>query len=365
MTKIAIVTPSLNGGGAEKVAVNLANYYAETGCSVDLVTFSLSGPYKALVSSKVKIVDLKVSRLRYAFFKIRSYLKHNTGAVIISVIRDSNVIVGLASVGLKVKFLAFREASTINGVLKLGFCKRSLYINLMRLSYKFAAVVIANSDDTKIDLVNLNITKSSNTTVIGNPVLVDDYLKLANEKVNEEWLYDESLKVVLAVGRLHALKNFSFLISVFRDVYKVNNSARLMIVGEGQEKSRLLDLISAQGLSGAVKIVDFQTNIYPYYQNSDVFALTSEWEGFGNVLVEALAVGLPIVSTNCPGGPKMILKNGQYGSLVPVGDREFYIQELIRALENSTKRKDSIIYASNYTVENVAEKYLETINYNS
>jgi len=240
--------------------------------------------------------------------------------------------------------------------------KKSIYKFLMKVAYKRADRIISNSEDTKTDLVKSKIIPEEKAIVIRNPVLDPSFIELKSEKLHEPWFLDEGTKVILSVGRFHRQKNFSFLISVFKEVHEINSCSRLVIVGEGEENQRLFDLIKIEGLSEVVRIIEFQKNIYPYYENADVFALTSEWEGFGNVLVEALSVGLPIVSTNCPGGPKMVLENGKYGELVPLGDKKAYVKALLAALENPIKRRESINYALHYSVEKVAREYLKVMD---
>ncbi|MBE0472417.1 MAG: glycosyltransferase [Methyloprofundus sp.] len=359
--KISIITPSLNGGGAERVAINLANHFVSVGNEVDLVVFKLIGPYQSLISPGVNVVDLNVSRTRYVFLKMRRYLRANRNSLVLSVIRDSNIFVGLAAIGLRLKSITYREANTLDGVLSKNLPSRFIYLSLMKLAYSRADNIIANSDDTKADLVGNGLTNKNKVSVIRNPVLVPNYEKSKSAHVDEDWFRRSDLKVVLSVGRFHPQKNFLFLISVFKEVYHENQSARLMIVGEGEEKQCLLDQIKKEGLTEVVKLVEFQGNIYPYYENADLFALTSEWEGFGNVLVEALSVGLPVVSTNCPGGPKMILKNGKYGMLIPLGDKQAYVDALLKSLESPAKSQDSIEYAKRFTVESVAKDYLEVM----
>lgn len=239
--------------------------------------------------------------------------------------------------------------------------KKIIYKLLMKLAYSRAKHIISNSEDTKSDLLQHHIIGAPKATVIRNPVLPPDFIKLKQKKIEGDWFDSTDRKIILSVGRLHPQKNFPFLISVFKKVYQVNKAARLMIVGEGEEKENLINQIESEGLSQFVKLVEFQSNIYPYYENADVFALTSEWEGFGNVLVEALSVGLPVVSTNCPGGPKMILENGKYGTLVPLGDNKSYVDALLKALEYPSKSQDSIEYAKRFTVESVAEEYLKAM----
>jgi glycosyltransferase involved in cell wall biosynthesis len=359
--KITIITPSLGAGGAEKVALNLANYYSSIGFCVDLVVFMPNGHYQSLVSDKVNLVNLNVSRTLFVFFKLRKYLRNNKNARILSVILDANIVVGLAAIGLNLICLVFRQANTLNHVENLKQPKKIIYKLLMKLTYRRANHIIANSDDTKADLCRYGIVEFSQATVIRNPVLPPDYIKLKQQKVDDLWLAEPDKKVILTVGRLHRQKNFLFLISVFKALYQDNRSARLIIVGEGKEKERLLIQIRLEGLQEVVKLIPFQSNIYPYYENADVFALTSEWEGFGNVLVEALSVGLPVVSTNCPGGPKTILENGKYGTLVDVGDKQAYISALIKALDSPTKSQRTINYALRFSVESVAKDYLKVM----
>lgn len=359
--KISIVSQTLAGGGAERVAVNLANHYASIGYSVDLVVFHLSGPYKSLVNVNVNIVNLNIPRARYSFFKLRNYLKKNIDAIFLSVIRDANIVLGLASIGINSKNITFREANTLDSIEKQGGIKRNLYKFIMKISYSRAKYIIANSDDTKLDLVKSKIAGPEKIEVIRNPVLTSDIELLKSKDVSEEWFSQKNIKIILSVGRLHHQKNFPFLISAFKEIYKNRRDARLIIVGEGEERQRLASLIEKLELSSVVKLVDFQNNIYPYYNNSTVFALSSDWEGFGNVIVEALSVGLPVVSTNCPGGPKMILENELYGQLVPVGDKKGYVDVILKLLENPGKRQESIEYAKRFTVENVADEYLEVL----
>lgn len=358
---ISIISPSLNGGGAEKVAVNLANYYSEIGYSVDLVVLKLIGPYESLVNDRVNLIDLKVSRTRYAFFKIRKYLKTKNNSMVLSIKRDGNIFVGLASFGLNLKSLTFREANTMDAVLQKSSVDRFLYKNLMKLAYYRADNIIANSYDTKSDIVKNLIVSEEKIALIRNPVLVSGYEALKEENIHEEWFSQKEIKVVLSVGRLHPQKNFPFLISAFKEVCNKRTNIRLIIVGEGEEESRLLKLIKKEGIADVVKLVSFKANIYPYYQGADVFALSSSWEGFGNVLVEALSVGLPIVSTDCPGGPKMILKDTQYGRLIALGDKDSYVNALLNALDNTEKRMSSMAYARTFTVESVAKDYLKVL----
>jgi len=359
--KIIIVSPSLVGGGAEKVAVNLSNEFFNLGFKVDLVVFDLKGPYIDMVIDGVNLINLDVSRTRYAVMKLRGIYIENKGAVSLSVKRDCNIISGLASIGLDVS-IYFREANTLDSLRRKNLFYIFLYKMMMRFSYALSVGVIANSFDTRKDLVNEYIINPEKIHVIRNPVLNEKYVEMSLEPVDDSWGFERNVKTVISVGRLHPQKNFKFLISAFKEVYNKNENYRLVIIGEGEEYQNLMQQVSESGLSSAVKILSFKKNIYPYYKKSDVFALSSDWEGFGNVLVEALALGLPVVSTDCPGGPRMILKNGEFGTLVPLGDKKRYVEAIIKSLESYEKRNDYVEYAKTFTVNSVAQDYLAVMN---
>ena len=365
--KISIVTPTLNGGGAEKVAVNLANQYALDGHAVDLVVLKFIGPYKTMINEKVRVVNLEVDNINFlssisVLYKIRNYLKNHLDNLVLSVSRDVNIFTGLAAKFLYINNLVFRESNTLHGVIQKKWPKNIIYIFLMKYAYRSTKLVISNSDDTKFDLIKHYVIKNDKTLVIRNPVLPSNYKLLASENIDESWFRNKELKTILSVGRLTKQKNFSFLISVFKDVYKINKNLRLIIIGEGEQKLNLLNQIKFSGLSKSIKIIPFQKNIYPFYKKADLFILTSKWEGFGNVLVEALSAGLPIISSNCPGGPKMILNFGKYGKLLPLNDKPAFVNAILDKIKNSDLQKQSMEYAKYYTVLNVSKEYLKAIS---
>ena len=276
--------------------------------------------------------------------------------------RDSNILIGMASFGMDLSKVIFREATTLHGTLSYPIWLRFFLLACIKISYLKATLVIANSHDTKSDLISYGLVQPPKINVIPNPVLPTFHSLLKSEKINDEWLANPKLKIILSVGRLVAYKNHPFLIESFNDLYAQNKNARLIIVGEGPESQRLYEIVNKFNLEKVVKFVSFQNNVHPYYANADAFAFTSNWEGFGNVIVEALSAGLPVVATDCPGGPRMILEDGKYGQLVPVGNKKFFVKALIDALEKPIPDRDVLRnYAENYTVSKIASSYYKLL----
>ncbi len=210
--KITIVTPNLNGGGAQKVAINLANYYISINYDVDLVVMVNTGPYLNLIDTKVNIIFLNVKKIRYAIFPLRKYLKLNTKRYYLSVMRDSNIIIGVSSFGFRLRSLVYREASTLNEIKDLNTVKKYMFYIILKLTYTKADMIIANSDNTKDDLVEEYIVPLNKIITIMNPVLPNNFIELANENIIDKWFVDDKLKIILSVGRLSIEKNYKFLI---------------------------------------------------------------------------------------------------------------------------------------------------------
>lgn len=360
--KLIIFSPSYSGGGAEKVAVNLANQYTLEGIDVTLVVLRDSGPYKSMVNDNVKCISLNVARARYALSSIIRLIRSEEPTHVLSVVRDVNIIVGLAALLNKNIKLSFREANTLDGLDNMFFLQFIIYKTLMRLAYFRANFVIANSKDTKNDLIQGNITFAKKISVIGNPVLPADFEELLENKQDNlhPWLYDSSLKVVLNVGRLHEQKNQALLIKAFEKSYRKDPSLRLIILGEGALRLDLDTLIESLKIKDVVFIHPFVLNPYPFYKNAKVFVLTSKWEGFGNVIVEALASGIPVISVNCPGGPSYILDRGRYGFLV--NGNENCIADMISKITSSPIDIElSRSRGLEFSVKNKAAEYLSVI----
>ena len=357
--KICIITPNFNGGGAQKIAINLANYYSKE-YLVDLISFKPGGSFEKSISSNVNIKILNV-RTRYAFFKLIINLKISKPDIVISVIRGSNIVLGFSSFFYKSKII-YREASTLDKIFLFSNFKRFLFKKLLKLTYKRADKIIANSYDTRNDLIKNNIVSLNKCVVLGNPVLPNNIDELINAKISEEWFDNSNIRVILNVGRLSREKNQIFLLQAFAIAFKKDSSLRLLIIGEGDYKQKLIKLSIELGISNYFKILPFTLNPFPYFNKSDLFVLTSLFEGFGNVIVEAMACETPIISLSCKGGPSMILKNGIYGKLLSENiSHELLSESIIYELNNKNLKKIAAAKenALSYSIECIGNQYIE------
>jgi glycosyltransferase involved in cell wall biosynthesis len=362
---ILIVVPSLSGGGAEKIAVNLANHWHCSGRSVKLLVFKLVGPYKKQLHDDLMVINLKAARTRFSIFYLLAYILRHQHEAILSVLRDSNIICGLAFFFDRKTTLIFREANTLDAIRRMPPLKNILYTFLMKLSYRRANIVIANSLETKNDLLRSKIVNPEKVISIGNPVISSTSGLLSSEVVSHRWLDDEECKVVLSVGRLHYQKNHALLIRAFAEAVKLDHRLRLIVIGEGEEKNNLVSLSRSLDVYDKIDFISFQQSIYPYYANCDVFVLTSRWEGFGNVLVEALYCGARIICTKCPGGPVEILNNGEFGRIIPnynIGALAGAILEEIGQPQSPSRRASLRNQANNFSVEKIASEYLQLLD---
>lgn len=357
---IFIVTPDLCTGGAQRVACNLANEWSSLGHNVFLVSLTPLGHFGYPISSNVTLIKLPHKRARYSILSLRRILLRYSPDSILSVIRSSNIILWLSTLGLPRLSLVFREANTLDGLFQLSHVSRFLFSSLMRASYRAANFVICNSADTATDLKRLCIP-TNHLRVIPNPVITHIPGSVPSQPPPHPWLSDSSLKVLLSVGRLHPQKGFSDLITSFSFCLTTNPNLRLIIAGTGQLYPALLAQVNALGLSRYVEFIGLHADLTPFYQYSSIYVCSSRWEGFGNVLVEALSCGTTIVSTDCSGGPRYILDHGKYGYLSSVANPIALANSIRLALSSPLDPALLCRRAEDFLSRNIAKEYLHTL----
>jgi len=353
--KVAFFLPSLEGGGAERVVVNLIKEFVKREIKVELVLANTSGPYLIEVSQGVKVFDLKSARVLFALPKLIKYLKTEKPDILVSSLSHANIIAILANKLAKTRVrILVREDTTLSlsSVDSVSF-KTKIMPLLMKIFYRWADLIIAVSKGVKDDLVSFAKLPSHKIEVIYNPVITPELFTKAKESVDHPWFSPNSVPIILGAGRLTKAKDFPTLLKAFALVRKEIDS-RLVILGEGEERKNLEKLAKELGIEGYLWMPGFVDNPYKYMSKASVFVLSSIYEGLPTVLIEALALGCQVVSTDCKSGPREILDDGKSGKLVPAGN----YKELAHAI------KEILTYNIHYNIDkSTLEKY--TLRYSS
>jgi glycosyltransferase involved in cell wall biosynthesis len=223
-----------------------------------------------------------------------------------------------------------------------------------------ADAIIAVSRGVAEDLAEITKLPLSRFTVIPNPVVSDKLYALAGEDTGHEWFQKKGKKIIIAAGRLTRQKDFPTLIRAFKEV-RDRMDARLVILGEGGDRPKLKKLAESLSLKDDLYMPGHADNPYKYISRASIFVLSSAWEGSPNVLTEALALGVPVVATDCPSGPREILKNGVYGPIVPVGDAHALAQGIMDTLQNPHDSAFLKKAVEDYTIKNSSRLYLKAM----
>lgn len=361
MRPTALFLPSMRGGGAEKVMLSLAGGLIGRGRQVNLVLCKAEGEYLSQVPAAVKVVDLGEKRVLRSIPSLVRYLRYAQPEVLLSALDHANVAAlfakRLSGVDTRTVISTHIHFSMDPQATKL---KRELMPFLVRKLYPQADAVVAVSQGVADDLAAAVGLPATKIKVVYNPVVAPGMFALAQDVPAHPWFSQGQLPVILGAGRLTAQKDFATLIRAFALV-KEKKAVRLMIMGQGEERERLLALAGELGLSDDFTLPGFVSNPYPYMKNAAVFVLSSAWEGFGNVLVEAMALGTPVVSTNCKSGPAEILEDGKYGRLVETGDVSGLAEAMLAAVEYPPEPEGPRRRASEFTLEKSLSGYMELL----
>lgn len=358
---IAIFLRDLYGGGAERVMLNLAYGFIQRGLKVDLVIARAQGQYLAQIPPGVRLVDLKAPWMPSSPTKLVQYLRrHNPVTLLTALHYPCEIALWAKRISRVSTRVVVSEHNTLSlEAQRIPQTSVRLTPLAARLFYPWADGIVAVSQGVAKDLACVTGLPLERIKVIYNPVVVPDLLTQAKEFVDHPWLKPGEPPVVLGVGRLFAQKDFPTLIRAFAQVRQIR-PARLMILGSGPEEPRLIALVRELGLEEDVAMPGFVQNPYAYMAQSAVFVLSSAWEGLGNVLVEAMAVGTPVVATNCECGPEEILDGGKYGLLTPVGDSKAMAEAILKVLSGNAK-KVAPSWLDQFTLEACTQQYLDAL----
>lgn len=329
---LVIYLPDLSGGGAERLHARLMPYFSEIGFDVTFLLDRARGELMEPVKQAgARIVSLGATRQINALPKLVRFLKAEKPDILVANMEHMNVMAVLARrlAGVCTRIVVTQHNTFSEQVKRPSWQFRILPL-LYRWAIPYAERIIAVSKGVADDLATASGVPRNRIDVIYNGVLTEDFEVRAAKKPDHPW-FSEDVPVVLAMGRLVEQKDFATLIKAFAVVAE-RMPARLIILGEGPLRQELENMVGDLGLEQSVAMPGFSENAIAAIDRARLFVLSSRFEGFGNVVAEALACGTPVVSTDCPHGPAEILENGYYGALVPVGNTSALAEAILGAL---------------------------------
>lgn len=357
--RLLLVLPSLERGGGERVLLQLAGLFQAADREVHVVSLLGGGPLRQMLPGTVVLHELLDAGNQPKGFALAwkalpalvSLIRIVKPHAVLSTMTGTNLLVVLACGWARIRTrLVLREASS------LANTKSAVKRQAMRWLYRQAGGVVAVSEGVAQDLRGLGLS-GSRISVIRNPVDVERLGQLASVGLPLE-LRDKAPYVV-SLGRLTEAKDFSTLLRAYA-ISTLRSSHRLIIIGEGEQRTNLESLILALGLEDRVLLTGAMDNPYHVLAGASLHVLSSRWEGYPNVLLEALALKVPVVSTDCPHGPREILDGGRHGRLVPVGDPAALARAMDAELEQPSSGFAILLEANNPQV--VASSYLTLLD---
>jgi glycosyltransferase involved in cell wall biosynthesis len=379
---IALFIYALTGGGAQRRTLTLANAFAACGNRVDLVVVHSQGPLNDQLSRSVRMVGLdrgwgrrhvalgrklghRGIRTFLAIVALARYLRETQPDVLLSAASHVNLTAvaawRLAHIPIA---LVLRASNHPSGNLEqypwVQRTVRSYLRWLAKRLYRRADAVIAVSDGVAAEVVRLTGLPDERVTTIYNPVVTPALMEKASMPLDYPWFAPGAPPVILGAGRFTIQKDFRSLIDSFR-LLRATRPARLVILGDGPQRKTLQTYANDLGLGQDILMPGHVENPMVWMNKASVFVLSSLWEGLPGVLIEALACGCPVVSTDCPSGPREILEDGTYGPLVPIGDAQALAAAIGAVLDAPPDPKRLRARAASFGRDAAVKRYLEVL----
>jgi glycosyltransferase involved in cell wall biosynthesis len=345
--RVLFFVSSLAGGGAERVMVDLLRNIDRNTFQPLLVLLHQfeDSPYRQhlpedirviVVARKKDSVSAKLKQL-LAFFKV---VRREKPDVILSMLTHNNIMSLLSGLLFGIRVIAC-EHNTLSEVMKTEEGQSMLGMPvapMVKVLYRFAENIITVSEGIKSDLISAIGISPHRIKTIYNPIDLNRVNSLMHAPPGHPF-FAEQKPVVVAMGRMTAQKRFDILLNAFSRVI-LSTDARLIILGEGPERTRLENMVKDLGIEEKVSLAGFQRNPYALLAHADVFVLSSQYEGLPMAILEAMACGLPVISTDCRSGPTEILEDGQCGILVPVNDEAALAEAMTELLKDKKQREE-------------------------
>ena len=362
LMRIALFVPDLRGGGVERVRLLLAREFLAKGHDVDIVLLRKDGVLLDQVPERVRIVELGAKRARQGFMPLVRYLREHRPEALIASMWPLTTMAVLAA-----KFARYNGKVVVsehNALTRSARCD-GLPGAALRASFRWinwrAHAVVGVSMGVIDDLRVLGLPECAGT-VIHNPVMLSQAPDLPVSDPVGVWLKTERAHRLIAVGSLKDQKDYPTLIASVKKIHDAGVEVSLLILGTGPLQGNLERQCRDLGLDGIVHFAGFVSDPAPFYRAAGLFVLSSAWEGFGNVIVEAMTAGIPVVSTDCRSGPAEILEDGRYGRLVPVGNATALAAAILGSLGKVHDETLLRARAAEFTPEKIGQKYLELLD---
>lgn len=335
--KVAILIIEFQGGGVSRMMVNLANGLAELRTQVDLLLDSAERPFLHYLDPAVNIVVFDQQGQHSLADQLAGYLREQQPAVMMSaMLADHELALAAKKLAQSATRLFFRSGTNyLEEVKTTAFFSRRKRKQRIRAAYLGADAMIAVSRGVAEGLAAICGVAVDSIHTLKNPTVTAHLLQQAQQSVSHRWLNEHPEPVIVSVGGLSRRKNFELLIDALAKVNQ-QRSCRLIIIGGGKRQARLQARVNKKDIADKVDLIGFCENPYPYMKQADLTVLSSNREGSPNVLPESLAVGTPVVSTDCPSGPQEILAAGRYGIIVPMKNSDALADGILRMLESPT-----------------------------
>lgn len=358
--RLVLVLRDLKVGGAERAVIRLANYAALTGIDTHLVTLTGAGELLDEVDTAVTLHNLAANRIRSSALPLRQLLGRLRPDTVMSTLPQVNAlaVIVVRSMARRPK-IAVREANDPR--FEAPYSRRfgRVVRTVLAWTYRSADTVIAVSDGVRDGVISAYGVRLDHVIAIPNASLDDEVTRKAEEQLLDPWYASLDYRVV-CVARFSEQKDHVTLLEAF-NLLRAGAKTGLVLIGSGPLETVLRARISDLGLDATVKVVTDETNPFRWLRCAQVLVLSSRWEGSPNVLVEAMALGVPVVATDCPSGPREILEGGRFGELVPVGDPQALAQAMSRTLARRPDPAPLVERSQEFHIERVGPVWLAVL----